>query len=87
MKIKQDSKNKKKFCSKLYKKERKFFYSNLELNEITDNKLFWKAIKPLLSEKCIQSSKISLVSNNKVISEDLELAKTFNNYFGFWKCS
>ena len=70
------------FCSKLYKKERKKFYSNLELNEITDNKLFWKTIKPILSEKCIQSSKISFVSNNKVISEDLELAKTFNNYFG-----
>ena len=75
-------KKQKKICSKLYKKERKKFYSNLELNEITDNKLFWKTIKPLLSEKCIQSSKISLVSNNKVISEDLELAKTFNNYFG-----
>ena len=75
-------KKQKNFCSKLYKKERKKFYSNLELNKITDNKLFWKTIKPLLSEKCIQSSKISLVSNNKVISEDLELAKTFNNYFG-----
>ena len=70
------------FCSKLYKEERKKFCSNLELNEITDNKLFWKTIKPILSEKCIQSSKISFVSNNKVISEDLELAKTFNNYFG-----
>ena len=81
MKTKQDSKKKKKICSKLYKKDRKKFYSNLELNEITDNKLFWKTIKPLLSEKCIHS-KISLVSNNKVISEDLELAKTFNNYFG-----
>ena len=27
-------KKQKKFCSKLYKKERKKFYSNLELNEI-----------------------------------------------------
>ena len=75
-------KKQKNFCSKLYKKERKKFYSNLELNEIIDNKLFWKTIKPLLSEKSIQSSKISLASNNKVISEDLELAKTFNIYFG-----
>ena len=54
-------KKQKKFCSKLYKKERKKFYSNLELNEITDNKLFWKTIKPLLSEKCIQSSKYLLL--------------------------
>ena len=54
-------KKQKKFCSKLYKKERKKFYSNLELKEITDNKLFWKTIKPLLSEKCIQSSKYLLL--------------------------
>ena len=38
-------------CSKLYKKERKKFYSNLELNQITDNKRFSK--KLLLSGKCI----------------------------------
>ena len=35
-------KKQKKICSKLYKKERKMFYSNLELNEITDNNYFGK---------------------------------------------
>ena len=29
------------FCKSSYEKERKNFYSNLELNQITDNKLFW----------------------------------------------
>ena len=52
------------FCSKLYKKKRKKFYSNLELNEITDNKRLWK---PLLSDKCIQSSTITLI-NNEMLS-------------------
>ena len=47
----------KKFCSKLYKKERKKFYSQLDIENITDNKLFWKTMKPFLSEKCTYASK------------------------------
>ena len=38
------------FCSKLYKKERKKerkkYYSSLKLNKTTDNKAFWKTIRP-----------------------------------------
>ena len=71
---------KKNFCSKLYKKnERKKFYSQFDIKNITDNKLFWKTMKPFLSEKCTYASKISLVHN--VISDDQELADTFNNFF------
>ena len=36
----------KNFCSRLYKKERKRFFSNFNLSFVTDNKLFWKMIKP-----------------------------------------
>ena len=38
-------------------------------------------MKPFLSEKCIYASKISLVHNDNVISDDQELADTFNNFF------
>ena len=70
------------FCSKLYKKERKIFYNNLSIEEITDNKKFWKTIKPLLSEKRVcGSSKINLVVNEENLSDDKEIAETFNNYF------
>ena len=68
----------KNFCSKPYKKERKKFYSQLD---ITDNKLFWKTMKPYLSEKCTYASKIYLVHNENVIYDDQELADTFNNFF------
>ena len=52
------------FCSKLYKKEGKKFYNNLNIEDITDNKKFWTTIKPLLSEKGVcGSSKINLVVN------------------------
>ena len=74
-------KKQKNFCSKLYKKERKKFYSKLDIKNITDNKLFWKTMKPFLSDKCTQTSKISLVDEGNVISNDLELAETFNKFF------
>ena len=38
-------------------------------------------MKPFLSEKCTYASKISLVHNDNVISNDQELADTFNNFF------
>ena len=38
-------------------------------------------MKPFLSDKCNNASKISLVYKNKVISEDQELAITFNDFF------
>ena len=41
---------------------------------MTDDKLFWKTIKSVLGDKCIQSSRSSLVDNENVISNDLELA-------------
>ena len=36
------------FCSKLHKKERRKYYEKLDLNKFTDNKEFWKTIKPFL---------------------------------------
>lgn len=37
-------------------------------------------MKPFLSEKCTYASQISLVHNDKVISDDQELLGTFNNF-------
>ena len=70
----------KNFCSKLYKKEAKKFYSQLHIKNVTGNKLSWKTMKPSLNEKCTYASKISLVHNDNVISDYQELADTFNNF-------
>ena len=51
------------------------------MNQITDNKRYWKAIRPLLTDKCIKSSVITLINNENVIFDDFKLAQTFNNYF------
>ena len=38
-------------------------------------------MKPFLSEKCNHASKISLVHNDNVVSDDQESGDTFNNFF------
>lgn len=78
---KQLYKKHKNFCSKLYKKEKKKYYTSLNLKEITDNKRFWKTITPFLSNKNSKSSQITLVNNDKIVADDENIATTFNNYF------
>ena len=69
------------FCSRLYKKEKKKFYNNLNMKSFTDNKMFWKTVKPFLSEKGNLSKKINLVEQDEVVSEDIEVAEILNTYF------
>ena len=58
----------KKFCSRLYKKERKKFLDKLDIYKTShNNKNFWATIKPLLSHKITKSSKITLVEGNEII--------------------
>ena len=62
------------FAAGFIKKERK-------LSDINDKKSFCKIMKPLRSNNSSQSSKITLVDKVKIISEDLELSKTFDTRF------
>ena len=71
----------KNYCNRLYKKERQKFYNNLNLNNITDNKKFWDTIKPFFSEKGGPKENIVLVQGDKVISDDTQVAQTFNDFF------
>ena len=69
------------YCVNLFKKEKKKYYENLDIKSFTDNKLFWKTIKPLFSDKQQHSSNITLIENKKIISDDLKIAETMNNFF------
>ena len=74
-------KKQKNFCSKLYKKERKKYYDALDIKKVTDNKQFWKTIKPFLSEKSKKSLKITLKSEEKIISNEGIVAEEFSTFF------
>ena len=69
------------FCSKLYKKERRKYYSSLDIKKITDNKRFWETIKPFFSDKPPNNQNITLVNNDSIISDDQDVAETFNTFF------
>ena len=55
------------YCSTFYKKEKEKYYAKLYLKNITDNKLFWKTIKPFLSDIGFKGSKITLVDDKKIL--------------------
>ena len=74
-------KKQKNYCSRLYKKERKKFYEKLNVNDINDNKIFWKTVKPFLSEKGTIKAKITLVESGEIISEDEQISEILNSFF------
>ena len=70
------------FCVKLLRKTKKEFYNNLNVKYITENKLFWKTVKPSFTDKTLKDERITLVENNKVVSDESKLVEIFSKYFG-----
>ena len=68
------------YCLSLIRKAKTEYFGNLDEKTVKDNKLFWKSVCPLFSEKSVNSSKISLFEN-KLIQNDQDIANIFNNYF------
>ena len=60
---------------------KKMYYSSLNMRGITDNKKFWKTIKPLFPYKAKSAVTITLKENKKVVENQNEVANIFNNYF------
>lgn len=68
-------------CVKLVQKSKETYYNNLEIKSVTDNKKFWNTVKPCFTEKVKNKELITLVENEKTITDDLEIASIFNDYF------
>ena len=79
--LQQAFKRQKNYTNRLLKKEKKRYFSNLDLNNYTDNKKFWQTVKPLFSNSSIGTQKITLVENEEIIADDQKVAATFNNFF------
>ena len=69
------------FCVKLSRKVKRDFYNQLDISEVTDNKKFWKTVKPFISDKSSSKSRITLIEEGKIMSNESEVAETFNNFF------
>ena len=68
-------------CLNLLRKTKKSFYKNLDEKQVSDNKVFWKKVKPSFSDKGVNSSKITLVEKNSIIVDEKKIANIMNNYF------
>ena len=69
------------YCVSLLKKEKRIFYTNLDLNVIADNKKFWQNVKPLFSGKNKSQTSITLIENENIVSQKEEVAEILNTYF------
>ena len=67
------------FVSLLRKTQKR--HENLNEKFVVDNKLFWKTVKPLLSDNVAGKNEIHLIENNKLVKTDLETAEVLNNFF------
>ena len=57
------------------------FYGNLDEKNITDIKKLWKNVKPVLSDKSINSDKIHLNENEESINSESKTDEVMNNFF------
>ena len=65
----------------ILRKTKKEYFNSLDMKQVSDNKLFWKSVKPFFIDKGSNSSKIKLVEQKNIISEEEEIANMVNNYF------
>ena len=81
-------------CVSLIRREKKNCFNKISTRDITDNKTFWKTVKPLFTDKIQTKSKITLIekkvvsgvgqgqiASEKVIPKDQVVAEVFNKFF------
>ena len=64
-----DFKKQRNFCTSLLRKIKFQYFSNLKETDLSDNRKFWKVVKPLFSGKG-SNDQINLVENETTISDD-----------------
>ena len=69
------------FCVKLLRQNKRSYYNQLDPKVVSDNKKFWKTVKPLFSNKIQGSASITLLEDDVVESDDTRVAEILNGYF------
>ena len=66
----------------MLRKTKKAYYENLDVRKASDNKLFWKTVKPSLSKKFNGREMISLSENGEIVKTEKGTTNVFKNCFG-----
>ena len=60
---------------------KKIYFRNLDLSNLTDNRKFWRAIKPVFAEKIKTTPSITLEQNGELLSDDRKNAELATSSF------
>ena len=69
------------FCVTLLRRTKKEYFQNLNVKYLSDNKKFWKTIKPYFSNRGLNSNKMLLKEKGELVSDDRQLASIMNKFF------
>ena len=58
------------FCVSSLRKTERNYFKNVKMQDITDNKKFWKTLRPYLSDKGCNQIKIAIVEKDYIITEE-----------------
>ena len=65
----------------LLRRTKKEYFQNLNVKDLSDNKKFWKIIKPYFSNKGLNSNKMLLKEKGELVSDEKKLASITNKFF------
>ena len=77
----QIKKKQRNFCVNLIRKTKTEYFQKLNVKDLPGNRKLWKIIKPFFSNKGLNSNKLMLKENNRLITEEKELATVMNTFF------
>ena len=69
------------FCVILLHKAKTEYFQKLNVKGLSNNRKFWKIIKPFFSNNGLNSNKLMLKGNNRFITVEKELATAMNTFF------
>ena len=69
------------YCVSLMRQNKKQYYGSLNVNHITDNKIFWRVVKPNFTNKILGTNRVILRDGGKIISDTEKVANTFFKQF------
>ena len=68
------------YCVSLTRKSKRDYYNSLDNRNVTDNKLFWKTVKPFFSDKGPIRQKITFIEKDETLGNNKEISEIFNNF-------
>ena len=68
------------YFTSLLRKEKQSYFENIDTSKISENKIFWKTMKPMFSNKSVNRERITLVKGHKILKSPKDILIFFLEY-------